>query len=639
MTCRSLLASTLLCSVAHSFYLPGIKPHEYAFQETVKIKVNKLDSVLTQLPYDYYALPFCPPVDGVRRDAENLGEILSGDSIENSPYKVEMMLPTECQALCKMTYSKKQLHELATKIDDKYRVNLIVDNLPAAQKFKTIVSDGQTEREDFIYEKGYPLGYVASSNGQKVVMLNNHVDLVILYHDNPRYEGNRIVGFEVQPRSIAHDATNFDANDLEKNELRCSTSDVVRIANPNLADSMDVVWSYSVLFSASDIQWASRWDPYLKMQDPQIHWFSILNSFMIVIFLSGMVAMILMRALHKDLRRYNESQEDLEQNQEETGWKLVHGDVFRTPPYSSLFASIIGTGVQVFAMCMLTLIFAALGFLSPANRGSLMTTLLLLYVFMGILAGYFSARCYKMFGGTNWQRETLQTALLFPTVNFAIFFLLNLLVWHEGSSGAVPFGTMFSLLILWFGISVPLVYLGAYFGYKGKGQAEAVFPCQTNELLRMIPPQPWYMQKYFAVLVGGVLPFGAVFIEVFFIMSSIWLHHYYYMFGFLLLVFVILILTSAEITIVMTYFQLCAEDWRWWWRSVWTAGSSALYLLAYSVLYFYTKLDIEGHFVSSLLYFGYMLLVSTAFFLVTGTIGFYATNHFVFKIYDAIKVE
>merc|ERR1712217_133759 len=92
------------------------------------------------------------------------------------------------------------------------------------------------------------------------------------------------------------------------------------------------------------------------------------------------------------------------------------------------------------------------------------------------------------------------------------------------------------------------------------------------------------------------------------------------------------ILTSAEITIVMTYFQLCAEDWRWWWKSVWAAGSSALYLLAYSVLYFYTKLDIEGHFVSSLLYFGYMLLVSTAFFLVTGTIGFYATNHFEFNI-------
>eukprot|EP00483_Globobulimina_turgida_P011479 UN11501 len=184
---------------------------------------------------------------------------------------------------------------------------------------------------------------------------------------------------------------------------------------------------------------------------------------------------------------------------------------------------------------------------------------------------------------------------------------------------------MFSLLILWFGISVPLVYLGAYFGYK---RDVIEFPCPTNELLRMIPMQPWYMQKYFAILVGGVLPFGAVFIEVFFIMSSIWLHHYYYMFGFLLLVFIILILTSAEITIVMTYFQLCAEDWRWFWRSVQTAGSSAIYLFAYSILYFYTKLDIVP-FVSSLLYFGYMMLVCLAFFLVTGTIGFYATYHFV----------
>eukprot|EP00493_Phyllostaurus_siculus_P001112 UN01120 len=73
------------------------------------------------------------------------------------------------------------------------------------------------------------------------------------------------------------------------------------------------------------------------MQDPQIHWFSIMNSFMIVLFLSGMVAMILMRALHKDFRRYNQDDpEALEAQQEETGWKLVHGDVFRPPEYKKL---------------------------------------------------------------------------------------------------------------------------------------------------------------------------------------------------------------------------------------------------------------------------------------------------------------
>lgn len=37
----------------------------------------------------------------------------------------------------------------------------------------------------------------------------------------------------------------------------------------------------------SEIRWASRWDTYLVMMDDQIHWFSIINSLMIVLFLSG----------------------------------------------------------------------------------------------------------------------------------------------------------------------------------------------------------------------------------------------------------------------------------------------------------------------------------------------------------------
>ena len=46
-------------------------------------------------------------------------------------------------------------------------------------------------------------------------------------------------------------------------------------------------WEYS------DVKWASRWDVYLYATDEQIHWFSIVNSFMIVLFLSGMLAMIM----------------------------------------------------------------------------------------------------------------------------------------------------------------------------------------------------------------------------------------------------------------------------------------------------------------------------------------------------------
>lgn len=54
-------------------------------------------------------------------------------------------------------------------------------------------------------------------------------------------------------------------------------------------------------------EWSSRWDYLLEsLPSANIQWFSILNSLVIVLFLSGMVAMILLRTLHKDIARYNQ---------------------------------------------------------------------------------------------------------------------------------------------------------------------------------------------------------------------------------------------------------------------------------------------------------------------------------------------
>lgn len=71
--------------------------------------------------------------------------------------------------------------------------------------------------------------------------------------------------------------------------------------------------------------------------------------------------------------------------------------MFRAPTNSSLLAVYVGTGSQLLGMALVTMVFAVLGFLSPANRGGLMTAMLLLFAFMGIVGGYFSGRLYKRF--------------------------------------------------------------------------------------------------------------------------------------------------------------------------------------------------------------------------------------------------
>jgi len=642
---RVVLLACLCLGTASAFYLPGVAPRDYIDGETVDLKVNKLDSVKTQLPYDYYSLPFCRP-KVIEEAAENLGEVLSGDRIENSLYEVSMKLVESCKVLCRRTYDHVQLKEFSERIEEEYRVNWIIDNIPAATKYYTESFEGDVPKYTPHYEKGFALGFVGSAQipntSPGVKYINNHVRLSIFYHeDKHAFTGFRIVGFEVEPFSVKH-ILEGDWKDQDSLLKTCSPlNSVTRGLAPQSVEKVEgedssIIWTYDVQWDKSEVKWASRWDLYLKMTDSQIHWFSIINSIMIVLFLTGMVALIMMRTLHRDLRRYNEIDISDEAQQEETGWKLIHGEVFRPPVWGGLFATLIGTGCQLFAMTLLTLTFAVLGFLSPANRGGLMTALLLLFVFMGMLAGYYSTRVYKMFKLTSWKQNTLRTALLFPGVVFTIFFILNMFVWGEKSTGAVPFATLVALLVLWFGISVPLVYLGSYIGFK---QDTVEPPVKVNIIPRMLlPDRPWYTQPHLSILVGGVLPFGAVFIEIFFIMSSVWLHQFYYVFGFLFIIFLILVITCAEITIVMCYFQLCNEDYHWWWRSFLTSGSSALYLFLYSVLYFFTKLEIIKM-VSGLLFFGYMFLVSLTFMILTGTIGFWACYLFVWKIYSSIKID
>jgi len=649
----------LSCSLVNSWVLPGTAPQQYTEGQQVDLKVNKLTSPSTHLGYEYYSLAFCRPPGGIKRVAENLGEHLSGELIENSAFELEMMVNETCKVLCikgeklkeewesEPSLTKKDLELFRQRIDEDYNVNWMVDNLPAA-------ATGLLEDGSKLYARGIPVGGVERNTGHYFIY--NHFKLTILYHEDPAYVGARVVGFEVFPMSVLqHEDISKDcAPDTGMNER--SDQPHMLISGENSADKdggMKMTFSYDVFWVPSDIQWASRWDKYLSMDgmySDYVHWFSIINSVIIAVFLTGLVAMIMVRALRLDIQRYNRvlTDEEKAEESEEKGWKLVHGDVFRPPTRSPLaFAVLMGIGAQLTCMSFTTIVFAAIGFLSPANRGSLMIALLLLFLLFGVVSGYTSARTHKAFGGTQWQRVTLITALAFPGFIFAVLLSMNAatasIALRKGgiaTTNTVSLASMLTVLALWLLLSVPLVFVGAYYGFKAE---KMEFPTRVSTLPRPIPPQPWYLATPLTMVVGGILPFGTVFVELFFILTSIWMDQYYYVFGFLLLVWVLLVVTCAEISIALTYFALCAEDHKWWWRSALVPAASGCYLYAYCVYYFQINLSgmangANGD-ISMLLYFGYMGLVALAFSFITGFVGYASTLWFTRTIYAQVRVD
>ncbi|KAI9354551.1 Endomembrane protein 70-domain-containing protein [Zopfochytrium polystomum] len=610
-------ACALIAPTAGAFYLPGEAPVDYRKDDRVELLVNALSSPETIFPYDQYhpRLHFCPPDNGPRPQAESLGSSLFGDRLYDSRFNIRMLEDKTCSTLCEaeVKVSPADAAFVNGLIRARYNMNWLVDHLPTA----TVVKDRHGREQ---YNLGFEMGELV---GEKPA-LHNHFNFVISYNalKNDLF---RVVGFAVYPSSAAH--VSDCAITPETPKLYLSEDSTTSFS-----------YTYSVKWVKSETEWSARWEKYLSLNasasEPRIHWFSLINSVVIVIFLSGMVVLNLLPSVRKDIARYNSV--DLESESiDDSGWKLVHGDVFRNPPHSSWLAVLVGSGAQMSAMTFLTLFFAALGVLSPSLGGSLPTMMIVAYVMFGSVAGYSSARIYRAFGGTNLNKNVLATALLIPGTIFAVFILLNFFLIAALSSGAVPIGTMIVLFAMWFLVSLPLCAIGAYLGFN---QPKIEHPVRTNQIPRQIPPQPIYLQPIPVMLLGGVLPFGAIFIELFYILNSLWAHKIYYVFGFTFVVFLIMIITSMEVAILLCYFLLCSENYNWWWRSFLAPGTSALYVFIYGMYYSASRAKMDG-IASVILYGGWTLLMSLIVFLWTGSAGFAACYVFVRKIYSSIKVD
>lgn len=244
------------------------------------------------------------------------------------------------------------------------------------------------------------------------------------------------------------------------------------------------------------------------------------------------------------------------------------------------------------------------------DRGEMVSTFIVCFALSSAVAGYTSGSFYRQYfptvrseANSQWQKVMLYTVLLFPGVVVLVTLLLNSIAVSYDTISAIPFSVMLKMVAIWLFVALPLAVVGTIMGRHLSSKYEP--PCRVNSIPRPIPVAPWYCSPSFIIPAAGVLPFGSIFIEMYFMFTAFWSYKFYYVYGFMLLVYVILSMVTISTTIVAVYFVLNAENYNWQWVSLGAAGSSSFFVFLYSIFYFYYKTQMTGLLQVSY-YFGYM---------------------------------
>ncbi|KAF8049416.1 hypothetical protein N665_2219s0003, partial [Sinapis alba] len=463
----------------------------------------------------------------VKEKKEGFGEVLNGDRLVSAPYKLEFLGNKDSVVACHKKLSRKEVAKFRDVISKNYYFQMYFDDLPIYGFI------GKTDKEAYADPSEYRY------------YLYNHVTFEVLYNVD------RVIEISVR-------ADPYSLVDVTKDK------------------DVEVGFKYTVEWKETEVPFEKR------MDSLDNYWFSTTNSCVIVLLLTGLLVTFFARVLKNDFAKYTRD-EEASNEYEETGWKLIHGDVFRFPNNKSLLAAAIGSGTQLFTIAVLIFILALFGVFYPYNRGTLLTALVVIYALTSGIAGYTSASFYCQIQGTNWV-----------------------------STFALPFGTIVVVFLLWALVSTPLLIIGTIAGKKKKKNSNGEFqaPCQTTKQPREIPQQSWYRRTFPQMAMASLLPFTAIYFELFYVFASVWGHRVYTYY--------------SIIFIVLTSF-LCG-------------GSTGLLMYAFCFCYYYERTDMSGLMQVSFL-FGYMACISYGFFLMLGTIGFGASLLFVRHIYSSIKCE
>jgi len=616
-----------------------------------------------QEAYEYYALPYCAPQTKHHPDQDggkfnelkwqSIGEYLGGHSLRHSGHDITFDKQKKTEKCTKQALTEQEAQKFQHAIQHRWFYQMYLDDLPVWGMVGELLP--------------------ASTSGKTVSLdVKTKDDIDRLEHVKDVQELGNLVPYVYTTRNLL---IKYNNDQIVQVDLTSDPHSLFRVEKGAVLE-----FTLVVQWEATTDEFRSRFDRYLDHEffKHPIHWFSVFNSFMMVLFLMGLVALILLRTLKKDYARYGlvddaEGGDEFDEegkplnpdgkSGEDAGWKQVHGDVFRAPALLPLFAALLGTGWQLVVLTLGVILFAVMGPLHGAvheERGELLHSVIACYSLSSVVAGYTSGKFFKMYYPTTaaarrapakttlWQAVMALTVMLLPTVTALILTVLNTVSLFYGTINTIPFFVIFKLFLIWIFVSVPLCIVGTLMGRHGGSSGGGAnknagpldhFPCRVNAIPRPIPEDvPWYGKPSGLVPLAGLLSFGSIFIELYYVLTSLWNYKFYHVYGFLLGVYSILTIVVGMTSIIVVYFCLNAENYLWQWTAFASGASTAGYVFLYGMYYFVFKTQMHGLLQTSF-YFGYMTLIAVSLGLLCGTLGHGAASRFVRAIYQNVKVD
>ena len=647
----------------NSIKIPNFKDiyEKYFYNKTdiLKIAVKNLYSYKNQIPYDYHYLNLCKPKK-ILRPKEGITELITGQRMSYSNYFIFMNQNETCNLVCVKNFTNEEIEKYQWLIHRKYAATYYLDKLPSGHLRNTInIKTEKDYSESINYFLGIPIGFKRSN---KYYIYNHLVFYIEINEQNNKYQ---VVNFYITPYS-AKQSSEYECINYEKNssiylsEFSNNSTEIINNNNSTdlqnrifnvLEDDIkryhqeaefqeletgNISFTYDVIFIKSNKSFTSRYDNYLSFRGRRkYHWGSLIISNILSLILTLIIFFILSRTVKRDLDKYN-SNVALGDNViiDEFGWKQIASDVFRPPIHQKTLSAFIGTGFEIFCLIIVSLILYFIGIIKPEIRLKMVDTIFICFILFGVISGYVSTLIYRNNGGRDWVKNSLVTAMLCPIISLFVFGLVKLLLTFERSNAGLKISQMAFLVSIWLFVSSPLVFVGTLLALM---RNNIKYPCKVNEIPTTIGEKPWYLHLQYISWFIGIIPFFTFFLELGYLMRSLWSFQVYYLASFFSLSLFFSIILTSEISIVYVFINLCYGDHKWWWKSFFVSASPALYVFIYSIIYFF-HLGLT-RFSAIVIYFLIMILISIIIALVLGSLGTLLTFRFVFYIYSKIKVD